>query len=44
MIEEIQTRIPEYARPTDEIYIKVVKMAVEEAIDGFLDRIENPCA
>ncbi|WP_260478376.1 helix-turn-helix domain-containing protein [Nonomuraea sp. WAC 01424] len=44
VIEEIQTRIPEYARPTDEIYIKVVKKAVEEAIDGFLDRIENPCA
>ncbi|MEU1724678.1 helix-turn-helix domain-containing protein [Nonomuraea sp. NPDC005692] len=44
VIEEIQTRIPEYARPADEIYIKVVKMAVEEAIDGFLDRIENPGA
>ncbi|MER6578990.1 helix-turn-helix domain-containing protein [Nonomuraea sp. NPDC001023] len=42
--EEIRTRIPEYARPADEIYIKVVKMAVEEAIDGFLDRIENPAA
>ncbi|MGW2217081.1 PucR family transcriptional regulator [Nonomuraea sp. NPDC001684] len=44
VVEEIQTRIPEYARPADEISIKVVKMAVEEAIDGFLDRIENPGA
>ncbi|NRQ37252.1 helix-turn-helix domain-containing protein [Nonomuraea sp. NN258] len=44
MIEEIQTRIPEYARPSDELYIKVVKMAVEQAIEGFLDHIENPCA
>ncbi|WP_431897455.1 PucR family transcriptional regulator [Nonomuraea sp. bgisy101] len=42
VIEEIQTRIPEYARPSDEIYIKVVRMAVEEAIGRFLDRIEDP--
>ena len=44
VIEEIQTRIPEYARPSDELYIKVVRMAVEQAIEGFLDRIENPGA
>lgn len=44
VIEEIQTRIPEYARPSDEIYIKVIRMAVEQAIDGFLDRVENPHA
>ncbi|MFF4622967.1 PucR family transcriptional regulator [Nonomuraea jabiensis] len=44
VIEEIQTRIPEYARPSDEIYIKVVRMAVEQAIEGFLDRVENPGA
>lgn len=42
VIQEIQTRIPEYARPSDEVYIKVVRTAVEQAIDGFLDRIENP--
>ncbi|TMR90299.1 PucR family transcriptional regulator [Nonomuraea basaltis] len=44
MIEEIQARIPEYARPEDELYIKVVRMAVEQAIEGFLDRIEHPGA
>ncbi|MFE3451214.1 helix-turn-helix domain-containing protein [Nonomuraea sp. NPDC059194] len=44
VIEEIQARIPEYARPSDETYIKVVRMAVEEAIGRFLDRIENPDA
>ncbi|MET9341734.1 MULTISPECIES: helix-turn-helix domain-containing protein [unclassified Nonomuraea] len=44
VIEEIQARIPEYARPSDEIYIKVVRRAVEEAIGRFLDRIENPDA
>ncbi|WP_237102727.1 helix-turn-helix domain-containing protein [Nonomuraea sp. MG754425] len=44
VIEEIQARIPEYARPSDEIYIKVVRMAVEQAIEGFLDRVENPDA
>ncbi|WP_211267057.1 helix-turn-helix domain-containing protein [Nonomuraea candida] len=44
VIEEIQTRIPEYARPSDELYIKVVRMAVEQAIEGFLDRIESPDA
>ncbi|MFC4013234.1 helix-turn-helix domain-containing protein [Nonomuraea purpurea] len=44
VIEEIQTRIPEYARPSDELYIKVVRMAVEQAVEGFLDRVENPDA
>jgi len=44
VIKEIQTRIPEYARPSDELYIKVVRTAVEQAIDGFLDRIERPGA
>lgn len=44
VIAEIQARIPEYARPSDEIYIKVVRTAVEQAIDGFLDRMENPDA
>lgn len=44
VIEEIQTRIPEYARPDDEFYIKVIRMAVEQAIEGFLDHIANPGA
>ncbi|GAA3256413.1 helix-turn-helix domain-containing protein [Nonomuraea helvata] len=42
VIEEIQTRIPEYARPSDGLYLKVIRMAVEQAIEGFLNRIENP--
>lgn len=42
VIEEIQARIPEYARPSDETYIKIIRMAVEQAIEGFLDHIENP--
>jgi DNA-binding CsgD family transcriptional regulator len=44
VIEEIQARIPEYARPSDELYIKVVRTAVEQGIEGFLDRIEHPGA
>ncbi|MFI6500218.1 helix-turn-helix domain-containing protein [Nonomuraea typhae] len=44
VIEEIRTRIPEYDRPEDELYIKVIRMAVEQAIYGFLDRIESPDA
>ncbi|TMR09558.1 PucR family transcriptional regulator [Nonomuraea turkmeniaca] len=44
MIKEIRTRIPEYDRPDDELYIKVVRMAVEQAIEGFLDHIERPGA
>ncbi|MCK2213511.1 helix-turn-helix domain-containing protein [Actinomadura sp. ATCC 31491] len=44
VIEEIQNRIPEYARPEDELYIKVVRTAVEQAVEGFLDRVENPDA
>lgn len=44
VIREIQARIPEYARPADEVYIKVVRTAVEQAIDGFLTRMENPDA
>ncbi|MEV1171822.1 helix-turn-helix domain-containing protein [Nonomuraea sp. NPDC049784] len=44
VIEEIQARIPEYARPSDGLYLKVIRMAVEQAVEGFLDRIENPGA
>ncbi|MFC4535228.1 helix-turn-helix domain-containing protein [Sphaerisporangium dianthi] len=42
MICEIQQRVPEYARPADEVYIKVVRLAVDEAIQRFLGRIERP--
>ncbi|MEU0569682.1 helix-turn-helix domain-containing protein [Nonomuraea sp. NPDC005983] len=44
VIEEIQARIPEYSRPSDTIYIKVIRSAVEQAVDGFLDRVEDPSA
>ncbi|WP_336210835.1 helix-turn-helix domain-containing protein [Nonomuraea sp. LPB2021202275-12-8] len=44
VVAEIQVRIPEYARPSNELYIKVIRTAVEQAIDGFLDRIEFPGA
>ncbi|MER7362366.1 PucR family transcriptional regulator [Nonomuraea wenchangensis] len=44
VIEEIQNRIPEYARREDELYIKVLRTAVEQAIEGFLDRVESPDA
>ncbi|WP_308250326.1 helix-turn-helix domain-containing protein [Sphaerisporangium fuscum] len=42
MIVEIQQRVPEYARPSDEIYIKVLRLAVDEALHRFLERIERP--
>ncbi|WP_248960715.1 PucR family transcriptional regulator [Sphaerisporangium perillae] len=42
MISEIQQRVPEYARPADEIYIKVLRLAVDEALRRFLGRIERP--
>jgi DNA-binding CsgD family transcriptional regulator len=42
MIGEIQRRVPEYARPSDEIYIKVLRLAVDEALQRFLSRIERP--
>ncbi|MEU4232089.1 helix-turn-helix domain-containing protein [Nonomuraea sp. NPDC026600] len=44
VIGEIQARIPEYARPSDEVYIKVVRTTVEQAIDGFLDHVQDPAA
>ncbi|ETK30877.1 hypothetical protein MPTA5024_38100, partial [Microbispora sp. ATCC PTA-5024] len=44
MITEIQRRVPEYARPADEIYLKVLRLSVNEALQGFLERIENPRA
>ncbi|MFG1878859.1 PucR family transcriptional regulator [Sphaerisporangium sp. NPDC049003] len=42
MIFEIQRRVPEYARPSDEVYIKVLRIAVDEALQRFLSRIERP--
>ncbi|MEN3536361.1 helix-turn-helix domain-containing protein [Microbispora sp. ZYX-F-249] len=44
MIAEIQRRVPEYARPADEVYIKVLRLSVNQALRGFLERIENPRA
>nr|WP_240972093.1 PucR family transcriptional regulator [Microbispora sp. CL1-1] len=44
VIAEIQRRVPEYARPEDEVYIKVLRLAVNQALQGFLERIENPRA
>ncbi|MEU4834788.1 helix-turn-helix domain-containing protein [Streptosporangium sp. NPDC023615] len=44
VIEEITARIPEYARPADENYIRAIRLAVDEALRQFVDRIENPSA
>jgi len=44
VIDEITVRIPEYARTSDENYIKVIRLAVDEALRQFVDRIENPSA
>src|SRR5687768_13390822 len=42
VIDEIVLRIPEYSRPSDETYVKIVRLAVDEALRQFVDRIENP--
>ncbi|MFF5207923.1 PucR family transcriptional regulator [Streptosporangium sp. NPDC000396] len=42
VIKEITARVPEYARPADETYIKAIRLAVDEALRQFVDRIENP--
>ncbi|MEO3874479.1 helix-turn-helix domain-containing protein [Nonomuraea sp. B12E4] len=42
VVKEIQTRIPEYARPSDGLYLKAVTRAVEQAVTGFVDRVEHP--
>ncbi|WP_307827473.1 helix-turn-helix domain-containing protein [Planomonospora sp. ID82291] len=42
VIDEIVLRIPEYSRPADETYVKIVRLAVDEALRQFVDRIENP--
>ena len=37
VITEIQRRVPEYARPEDEVYIKVLRLSVNQA-----DAVLNP--
>ncbi|GAA2872879.1 PucR family transcriptional regulator [Streptosporangium fragile] len=44
VIDEITARIPEYARPADKLYVKALRLAVDEALRQFVDRIENPGA
>jgi hypothetical protein len=38
---EIQNRIPEYARPLNEIYTQTVRLGVEQALWHFLDVLEG---
>jgi PucR C-terminal helix-turn-helix domain len=42
MIEEIQRGVPEYARPLDEEYARMVRLAVEGALGQFVDLISDP--
>ncbi|MEU8797397.1 helix-turn-helix domain-containing protein [Spirillospora sp. NPDC048819] len=42
MIEEILTGIPEYSRPQDEEYARLVRLAVEGALRQFVDLIMDP--
>ncbi|RJL31031.1 PucR family transcriptional regulator [Bailinhaonella thermotolerans] len=42
MIREIQNRVPEYARPLDETYVRTLRQAVAEALRQFVDRIGDP--
>ncbi|TNY36967.1 PucR family transcriptional regulator [Thermomonospora catenispora] len=44
MIEEIQRGVPEYARPLDEEYARMVRLAVEGAVRQFIDLIGDPDA
>ncbi|RAY15997.1 PucR family transcriptional regulator [Actinomadura craniellae] len=39
MIDEIQRGVPEYARPLDEEYVRMVRLAVEGALQQFVDLI-----
>ncbi|HEX2314267.1 MAG TPA: helix-turn-helix domain-containing protein [Thermomonospora sp.] len=39
MIEEIQRGVPEYARPLDEEYVRMVRLAVEGALSQFVELI-----
>ncbi|WP_433328477.1 PucR family transcriptional regulator [Spirillospora sp. CA-294931] len=42
MIEEILAGIPEYSRPQDEEYARLVRLAVEGALRQFVDLIVDP--
>ncbi|KAB2380764.1 PucR family transcriptional regulator [Actinomadura montaniterrae] len=42
MIEEILAGIPEYSRPQDEEYARLVRLAVEGALRQFVDLIMDP--
>ncbi|MEU6129119.1 helix-turn-helix domain-containing protein [Saccharopolyspora sp. NPDC047091] len=41
---EIQLRIPEYARPMDEQYVRAIQRGVDEALNQFVDQIADPTA
>ena len=42
MIEEILSQVPEYSRPQDEEYSRLVRLAVEGALQQFVDLIDDP--
>ncbi|MGP4045810.1 PucR family transcriptional regulator [Streptomyces sp. 2A115] len=42
VVAAIRTEIPEYARPTDGMYMHVVHQGVEHALQGFLERMAKP--
>ncbi|KUN49969.1 PucR family transcriptional regulator [Streptomyces olivochromogenes] len=42
VVRAIKTEIPEYARPTDDTYMQVVRRGVEHALQGFLERMAQP--
>lgn len=44
ILEEIQRRIPEYARPMDHNYVHAIHRGVEEALSQFVDQIADPTA
>lgn len=44
MIDEILRGVPEYARPQDETYARLVRLAVEGALRQFVDLIVDPDA
>ncbi|HEY7485494.1 MAG TPA: helix-turn-helix domain-containing protein [Streptosporangiaceae bacterium] len=44
IVGEIQQRVPEYARPLDAKYTATLRVAVEGALDLFVDLIDDPDA
>lgn len=42
MICEIQRGVPEYARPLDDTYVRMVRLAVEGALNQFVNLIDDP--